>query len=67
MTIIPVTKDTLELCTALLGDTPTIHGTPTFVICGDGQAAEQIFAWELEERLPAQRARSARIIIYKER
>lgn len=66
MMIIPVKKETLELCTALLGDTPTIHATPSFVVV-EGQTANQIMAWELEENLPASDARPVEILIYTER
>ena len=67
MMIIPVTDVTWELCTALLGDSPVVHGTPTFVKVEEGDAPTQIFAWELEQHLPADNAMSIDVMVYTER
>ena len=67
MMIIPVTDLTWDLCTALLGDAPVVHGTETFVVVSEGDAPTQIFAWELEEHLPADNARHMDIRVFTER
>lgn len=64
MLMIAVTDETWELCTALLGDTPVVHGTETFVIFGKDFAPEQIFAWELERYLPANDTRQVTVEIF---